>query len=231
MKRSVIIPIILGSASAFLPVATLAATLTYEVSYPATNTDWETTLTLPKYNPAEHGFQPLKSVFVEAIADSSGIYNLRRTGVSNIRYGTISSAIGAELDVIGPLESIILTPVPIDSVGMGRLTAANPMLSTIIEGSDTKSAMVEPRFLSLYSGRGNVTFNADAASLVNISKMGTPFQEQADIKASLLLRVTYEFDEPAPKEIPEPSVNMGIFAVAFCGLAGLILNRRKDNHP
>jgi hypothetical protein len=226
MKRSAIIPIVIGSVSVLFPSVTLAATLVHEATYPLTNNDWATVLIIPKYNPADHGSQPLKSVFVEAIANSSGTYTLQKTGTSNIRYGAISSSIGSELEVIGPSNSAILTPVPLDSVGTGRLTSANPLFTTTIDGSDSDSETLDLSFLNLYSGTGNVSFDAMATSLVNISKSGTPFTETADIKASLLLRVTYEFDAPPPKEIPEPGFNVGIFAIALCGLTSLVWQKQ-----
>lgn len=228
MKSSVIIPMILGSASVLFPTITFATTIVHEANYPLTNTDWgPIELMIPQFNPTAYGNPLLKSVFVEAITNISGIYTLEKTGVGDIRYGYFSNTIESEIAVIGPSNSVELTPITLDSVGHGQLNSLNPILTKTINQSGFDSDTLAPNFFSLYTGSGNVSFEATTASLVNISKSGTPYTETANIKASLLIRVSYEYEPSEPLEIPESNFKAGLFSVAFFGLAALMINQHK----
>jgi hypothetical protein len=228
MIRKVIIPMFIGCASALFPTVTFAVTIVHEINYPLTNTDWGSIqLNIPQYDPTSYENQPLKSVFVEAITDVSGTYILEKKGLSNINYGSVSNTIETNLEVTGPSNSLNLTPSTLDSVGSGTLNSLNPILIKTINQTGSDSETLASNFLGLYTGTGNVTFEATAQSLVNISKSGNPYLETADIQASLLIRVTYEYEPSEPLEIPEPSFKVGLFSIAFCGVAMLVINQQK----
>lgn len=232
MIRKVIIPLLMGCASALFPTVTFAVTIIHEATYPLTNTNWGSIqLSIPQFNPTAYENQPLTSVFIEAITDVSGTYTLEKKGVSNINYGSVSNTIETNLEVIGPSNSINLTPSTLDSVGSGQLNSLTPILIKTINQTGSASETLASNFLGLYTGTGNITFAATAQSLVNISKSGNPYSETADIQASLLIRVTYEYEPSEPLEIPEPSFKVGLFSLAFCGIAMLVIAQKKFFNP
>ncbi|ACK66508.1 protein of unknown function DUF1555 [Rippkaea orientalis PCC 8801] len=207
------------------PSPSLGGTLTYTDSFSFQNTDFFDNLIVPKYN----GTQPLLSIEVMVTSNIQGTYTLRRTGTSNITYGQTIDLVGASLIVDGPNSSIILNTVPTQNIGTGRLTATNPLLSLNISGTDTHSGFIDPSFFSLYTGTGNVTFNAEASSNLAVSKLGNPFEETANILADASLQITYTYQDSPPgspaSEIPEPSTLLGLLAV---GAAGVVSRRRKS---
>ena len=220
----------LAIASVFVsyPLAARGATLTHTVEVPFASTDWRNTLVLPKYNPANHSNQPLTGISITAQAQAQGTYsltNLRSSG--NIVYGTISDKVGASVFVTGPSSSAILDPTPLSSIGSGVIPAGQTITKNIL-GSDTDAQTVSPANFNLYTGTGNVNFLADAFSLINVSKLGTPFQENANIEAYLKLTVTYTYNDPPipPTEIGEP--NLGAFSILACVLGGFFLSTRKN---
>ena len=218
----------LAIASVFVsyPLAARGATLTHTVEVPFASTDWSNTLVLPKYNPANHSNQPLTGISITAQAQAQGTYSLTNQRPSgNITYGTISDKVGASVFVTGPSSSITLDPTPLSSIGSGVIPAGQTITRNV-SGSDADAQTVPPANFNLYTGTGNVNFLADAFSLINVSKLGSPFQENANIEAYLKLTVTYTYSDPPITEIDEP--NLGAFSILACVLGGFFLSARKN---
>ncbi|MCU0535335.1 MAG: choice-of-anchor E domain-containing protein [Hydrococcus sp. Prado102] len=223
---TLVVGFLIGASSA------QAATLEFTDFIEMQNTDWgdeqPLTLEVSRFNSR---LGTLRSVFVEVSSDAIGTYTLSATGRSNIRYGLTADDVGASVTITGPSNSIELNPTPNKDIGSGTLLgSATPRLrgsTTInISGSDTKSAFIDSQFFNLFTGAGNVVFEAFAGSNIVVSKQGSPFNEVANIQADARLRVVYEYDAPPPPptEIPEPGTLAGLLAFGSLGLAA---NRRR----
>lgn len=205
-----------------------AGTLEFTDSILMQNTNWgdeePLTLEVSKYNRRER----LTSIFVEVSSDAIGTYTLTSTRTrGNITYGTPSDDVGATVEVYGPSESIFLNPTPNKDIGSGTL-GPRQSVTKDISGSDTKSILIEDSSLfHLFTGIGDVVFNASALSSITVTKLGSPFLEVADIQADARLKVIYTYEdapEPPITEIPEPGTLAGLLAFGSLGLAA---NRRR----
>jgi hypothetical protein len=228
MNKYIVSSLAIASVFVSYPLAARGATLTHTVEVPFASTDWRNTLVLPKYNPANHSNQPLTGISITAQAQAQGTYsltNLRQIGP--IGYGTPSNMVGASLFVTGPSSSVTLNPFPMSSIGSGVIPAGGTITRNIL-GSDTELDTVAPADFNLYTGTGNVNFQADAFSVIDVTKLGTPFREIANIEAYLKLTLTYTYNDPPipPTAIDEP--NLGAFSILACVLGGFFLSARKN---
>lgn len=239
MKRMLVTTLLTGGFLTLLTSVASAATITLPaIVVGFANTDWEIpdvdngipALSFAKYNPANYDNRPLLSVRIEAIAETRGSYNLTNdnplTPNRRITYGTYSDQVGASLTVSAPSFSIELSPVPITSIGSGVLNSQQSITRSL-DGRDTKNLTILPTNSNfsnfIFTGTGNSQVVLDqvfATSLINVSKLGSPFTESASIEASLQLSVTYEIADP-PLEIPERGFNL--LSLILGGLAGLAL--------
>jgi hypothetical protein len=246
MKKILCFPILTAGIALSLAASANAATIAYKIEVPFTNTSWEfpdtspvlPPLQFPKYNPANFQNRPLLGVRVQAIGRTQGSYFLRNDNPPPppnriITYGTFSNQVGAGITIEAPTFSIALNPVPFNAVTPGVLTPQQS-LSLSLDGQATQNfnvASTDPNFTNyIFTGIGPNAVVLDrvaADSLINVSKLGTPFTETAIIRASLELNVSYDIPD-LPLEIPDRS--FGIGGLIFCGLAGLALKGiRKSN--
>jgi hypothetical protein len=190
------------------------------------NLDWgdeeSLTLEVSKYNRREK----LLSIFVEVSSDASGTYILTSNRTNgDIRYGTKNDDVGALVQVSGPSNSIFLDPTPIQNIGSGTLTPRQS-ISIDISGSDTKSAFVDSSFFNLFTGSGNVMFNASAFSNIDVNIIGSKSSQSFNLQADARLKVVYTYEDAPPPhtEIPESGTLAGLLAFGSLGLAA---NRRR----
>jgi hypothetical protein len=197
------------------------------------------TLSVPQYNPANHFGQPLTGVTVNVTSAARGTYTLINIGNSVLRYGRASSDVGAELSITANgLPALNLEPFPMQSIGMGELTAppspgfpvtcpntpgSTCRLETTVMGSDTESVGIAPANFGLFTGSGFFTFAGEAFSFIDVSKSGSGI-DFADIEADLTLEVVYTFDDP-PSSVNEPY--LGILSLFVLGFGGYCLKSRS----
>lgn len=222
MKKEILIPVITGGILALLSSEVNAAIINYTATVPLTETEWQSLITLPKYNPANFDNSPLRAITITATSESRGTYILRNTGTTSFRYGVRDSdEVGATITIDGP-SNIFLEPSPITNIGTNRLLPGQS-ISRDLNGFDEQIVNVNEAFFSTFTGPGVINFDVLAEALINVSKTGTNFSELGTlIEANLALTVTYENDQPT-LEIPEKG--FGGMGVAFCGLAALLLKK------
>jgi hypothetical protein len=179
------------------------------------------TLEVSKYNRSEK----LLSIFVEVNSNVIGTYTLASTKKQgNVQYGLTSDDVGAFVKIFGPSQSISLNPTPKQDIGSGTI-APKQSINIDISGSDTKSNLIDESFFNLFTGVGNVVFNASAISNSVVSKTSGS-SEAFDIQADARLRIVYEYEDAPPPsvDIPEPGMLAGLLAFGSLGLAA---NRRQ----
>jgi hypothetical protein len=239
MKKTIFLPALTaGILTLFAPIAN-AATISYRVEVPFTNTSWEfpdtspvlPPLSFPKYNPANFQNRPLQGVRIEAIGKTEGSYFLKNDNPLPppnrlITYGTFSNQVGASILIDAPTFSLTLNPIPFTGVTPGVLFPQQSLFLSL-NGQATQTLDIEPtnpnfsNYIFTGTGPSDVVLDRVAAdSLINVSKIGTPFTETALIRASLTLNVNYDIPD-LPLEIPDRS--FGPIGVGFCLLTGLAL--------
>jgi hypothetical protein len=226
MKKQHLFPLVLGNLLVFYPLTSWAGTLIVNGGVNFNNTNWNRTVSVPKYN----GTQPLTGITINVSSEARGTYTLANTGTDEILYGDVGDrGVGANVFLRSSHFSppFVLNPVPLEFVGMGTLEAPPNTPSSLqinIDGFDTQSATVSQNNFGLFTGMGNFDFSGRARSLISVSKSGTPFQENATIEANLNVEVIYTFSDPTPV-VDEPY--LGMMSILALSLGSLYLKLRS----
>lgn len=207
-----------------LAVAALAGSAVADVSYtnsvPLTNTNWQTGLSLPQWDPAQFPGEELFCVSLKLSASVDG--RIRAESLDN-EASTITASLSAQLTASAPsglqvislpLTNAVFFATQFDgSIDFGGTSGFD---TGTLTGSDmdTNSLML-PADLSAYIGGGSIAVGLDAAGLSNVSGAGN-IVSIINTAAAAELEITYK-----TRQIPGPG------AAGLAGLGGLLLARRR----
>jgi len=198
--------------------------VTCTANIPSRLVPWTEKITIPQYNPADHGGAELDGIDLKANVGFTGDYTIRNLEpLDPLIYGDVNDDVGVRAIINGTGFSTPLQPIAFDNIGMGTLAPLQSRNYPVM-GTSTGQTTVTPAQLGVYEGAGTIEFNAQLRKYFNVNADGG-FTQDTNANAFLNLEIIYKFKEPT-SEIDEP--NLGAFSTLACVLGVFFLRTRKN---
>jgi len=214
--------VVMGWA-ACLGASASADTISYSASLPLAETDWASSVSITKFDPA---LGTLNSIEIEFQAHMEGTIKFEHRGGTP---ATVTTSLSAELLLQRPdLTNLVvdggLTVTTVDSVSGfdgtvdfgGTSGKTHGPLSANLSNTTLTSSAAD---LALFTGTGDIVLPVLASAASAATGSGNMVIDFTDL-ASAGVKVTYDY---AP--VPEPSTLVGLLGMGLVGLA-LVWRRR-----
>jgi|GEM_PF-4253134 len=212
-----ILPICAMLVAGSLTNAQLVVVDQFSESVNLTDTPWETTVSLPQYDPAEYGGSVLAEIMFTLDGEAVSTVDLTAVTASNVLEGEVGALVSASNSSLGlqlnALPMGIYAPPVIDVAPGDNTTLAN------VSGMDTDMLTLVGSEMTPYIGSGNFTIDLEALGTASQRLAGGNLDVSQRTQANAVLTVQYKVEEI----IPEPATG----TMALFGVLGLLGFRRR----
>ncbi|WP_370287755.1 choice-of-anchor E domain-containing protein [Siccirubricoccus soli] len=202
--------------------AAKAATISYSGSVPMADTNWNTTVSVPKFNPSLGTLTSATFTLGGTTTGSFLLLNFSGSQPVHVNSATVTTT----LTLTDPNNNVIVVTTPMATLGNVDIppnTTGMPITVPEPSGSDSDSATVTaPGQLALFIGGGNIVLPITAAAVTTSNSTGGFPVIGSATTAGASWEVVYTY---TPLEVPEP-LGLSLLGAGLLGLGVLRLRRK-----